>query len=229
MRVQHLVRVEICLSVCAGGFSKFHRKPSSGAKGSKLGGKLDINESDLLLHPPSSSPMARSSPPLPVVHAEFIGPENKLFRNYHPLLPGQPCNATGNPIARDSPPEPWPLKSPEDWGLFHSRVHFELADFLFTQNQMPGAQIDKLLDIWAASLLQVQAGAELLFTSHKDLYKSIDDSCLGDIKWNSFQVKYSGPQPNGNILPWMNNTYDVFHHNPREVVHQILANPDLAT
>ena len=93
---------------------------------------------------------------------------------------------------------------------------------------MPGTQIDKLLDICAASLLQVQAGAELLFTSHKDLYKSIDDSCLGDIKWNSFQVKYSGPQPNGNILPWMNSTYDVFHHNPREVVHQILANPDLA-
>ena len=44
---------------------------------------------DLLLHPPSSSPMAHSSPPLPVVHAEFIGPENKLFRNYHPLLTGK--------------------------------------------------------------------------------------------------------------------------------------------
>ena len=91
---------------------------------------------------------------------------------------------------------------------------------------MPGVQIDKLMDIWAAFLLQVNG--KPLFTNHKDLYKMIDRLTLGDIKWSNFAVKYTGPQPDQNVLPWMKGSYEVYFCDPKKVVCNMLANPDFA-
>lgn len=91
---------------------------------------------------------------------------------------------------------------------------------------MPSTQIDKLLDIWTASLLNVDGQA--LFTDHKDVYKMIDSSTLGDIKWNNFTVKYTRPQPDQDVPPWMNDSYEVYFRDPHEVVCQMLTNPDFA-
>ncbi|KAI9572241.1 hypothetical protein HD554DRAFT_2203035 [Boletus coccyginus] len=75
---------------------------------------------------------------------------------------GQSCDANGQFLLSGTPHEPWPLKSQDDWQPFHSC--------------MPAIQINKLLDIWMASLLQVDS--EPLLTDHKHLYKTIDNSKL---------------------------------------------------
>ncbi|KAF8122990.1 hypothetical protein EV363DRAFT_1455925 [Boletus edulis] len=90
---------------------------------------------------------------------------------------------------------------------------------------MPAAQIDSLLTIWAASLLQ--HGGEPLFASHQDLYKTIDSTPLGDVKWESFSVKYTGERPAAGP-PWMNDNYEVWFRDPRQLVHSILGNPEFA-
>ena len=80
-------------------------------------------------------------------------------------------------------------------------MEFELADFLYTQSQMPGTQIDILLDIWAVSL--IEASGQPLFShpgsthtpDHQDVYQLIDSVELGDVKWDSFTVHYTGDHP----------------------------------
>ncbi|KAF8798474.1 hypothetical protein BYT27DRAFT_7122845, partial [Phlegmacium glaucopus] len=99
---------------------------------------------------------------------------------------------------------------------YNDRADFELANFLFAKNQMPGSQIDELLDIWAAK------SDVPPFADHKDLYRTIDSTIVGDAPWSSFSVTYSG----GEVPPWMLAEYEVWHRDPRIVLHQQLANPD---
>jgi len=87
---------------------------------------------------------------------------------------------------------------------------------------MPVAQIDSLLDIWAVSLLW--HSGQLLFASHQDLYNTINSTPLGDIKWESFTVKYTGECPATGAPPWMNDAYEVWFRDPRKLIHSILEN-----
>jgi hypothetical protein len=139
---------------------------------------------------------------------------------------GRPCSAEGNFLPPGSPPTPLPAKSRTDWGPFSSRLEFELADFLYSQSQMPAVQIDALLDIWGTSLLQL--GGEPLFANHMEMYRTVDNIDLGDVKWSNFTVQYTGVRPPGIVPSWMEDTYEVYFHDPREVVRSIVANPQFA-
>ncbi|KAG2115113.1 uncharacterized protein F5147DRAFT_649531 [Suillus discolor] len=135
----------------------------------------------------------------------FVGPDNQLYRNYYPLLSARPCDRED--------------KASDDWTPYKSRVEFELADYLFTENQTPMHSIDQLLNIWAASL--IEGGSKTtLFPDHRALYKTIDDTPLGDIKWQSFSILEQG------VTPWMTDSYDVWFHDPRNVVNNMLSNLD---
>jgi len=101
-------------------------------------------------------------------------------------------------------------------------VAFELAELLYTRNQMPAAQIDTLMDLWMSSALP--HGAEAPFESARDLYKTIDASTAGDVKWESFKLKYEGVKPAEKVPSWMNEDYEVWYRNPRDIVRNILAN-----
>ncbi|KAG1785541.1 uncharacterized protein HD556DRAFT_1249676 [Suillus plorans] len=159
--------------------------------------------------------------------AQFVGPGDRLYRNYHPLLSARPCDREGNFLPRGTPPPPLSDKASDDWTPYKSRVEFELADYLFTKNQTPMHSIDQLLNIWAASL--IEGGSKTtLFPDHRALYKTIDDTPLGDIKWQSFSVKYTGEIPEQGVAPWMTDTYDVWFRDPRNVVNNMLSNPDYA-
>ncbi|KAG2738057.1 hypothetical protein P692DRAFT_20882962 [Suillus brevipes Sb2] len=97
-------------------------------------------------------------------------------------------------------------------------------------NQTPAAQIDHLLDLWAASLIQAGANtSQVLFTDHRNVYRTIDNTPLGDVKWQSFLVKYTGDIPDEGPLPWMTESYDVWFRDPHQVVQNMLANPDYAS
>ncbi|KAF8546399.1 hypothetical protein OG21DRAFT_1479682 [Imleria badia] len=97
---------------------------------------------------------------------------------------GHSCDSNGIFLPHRAPPNPLEPHREDNWALFHNRVHFELADFLYTCNQMPAQQIDMLLDIWAKSLL---------FFSQAGTMDDLDSDGLA---------------------PWMEDTYDIWYHCP---------------
>ncbi|KIK20654.1 hypothetical protein PISMIDRAFT_105376 [Pisolithus microcarpus 441] len=55
----------------------------------------------------------------------------------------------------------------------------------------------------------------------------IDNACIGDVKWQSFTVKYTGDVV-ADPAPWMHDEYDIWFRDPNEVVWNMLANPEFA-
>ncbi|KAI5998886.1 hypothetical protein EDC04DRAFT_2872130 [Pisolithus marmoratus] len=135
-----------------------------------------------------------------------------------PLSSGIPCGINAQPLPRGTPPQPPEPKSPDDWFPYSSQLGFELADFLYTWNQMPADHINTLLDLWAASLVEAGGQPQPLFMCHKDLYS--------DVKWQNFSIKYS--QNLDKPAPWMRAQFDVWFRCPLETIHNMLSNPDLA-
>ena len=90
---------------------------------------------------------------------------------------------------------------------------------------MPGTQVDVLFDLWAAS---GDNGTEPPFTSHNDLYETIDSIKLGDLPWICFTVKYSSPLLVGEVMAptWMMTEYEVWCCDVWLLMHSQLANPD---
>ncbi|KAI6094812.1 hypothetical protein F5141DRAFT_1191608 [Pisolithus sp. B1] len=103
-----------------------------------------------------------------------------------PQVPGTPVDLNGDDLPEGAlPPKP-NTPSKRAWHPFESRAHFELADFIFCQNEMPGAQIDELMHIWAS--MPGQAGTPP-YTNHEHLYSTIDAISEGDAPWTSFSME----------------------------------------
>ncbi|KAF8440230.1 hypothetical protein L210DRAFT_846029 [Boletus edulis BED1] len=120
-----------------------------------------------------------------------------LYLNLLLCFTGCPCDSNGNFLLPGVPPSN--LCSGDNWGPFRDRLKFELADFLYSQNQMPAQQINTLQDIWAESLCN--AWGQPLYANHRDLYKTIDAIEHSDVKWNCFSIKYTGMQDNNGLVP----------------------------
>lgn len=61
------------------------------------------------------------------------------------------------------------------------------------------------------------------------LYRTIDTIRHGDVKWDSFAVRYNCTLENdNNPAPWKDDTYDVWFRCPRQTIHNILTNLELA-
>ncbi|KAI6162888.1 hypothetical protein EDD17DRAFT_1776423 [Pisolithus thermaeus] len=104
----------------------------------------------------------------------------------HPVLDGTPVDLNGDDLPEGaSSPKP-NTSSKRAWHPFESRAHFELADFIFHQNEMPGAQIDELMHIWAS--MPGQAGTPP-YANHEHLYSTIDAISEGDAPWTSFSME----------------------------------------
>ena len=158
--------------------------------------------------------------------------------SYHPLLDGAydlvdlsntstyhchagtPCDHAGHYLPLNSPPPLNPSPLPGDYGPYESRAAFELAEFLYSCEQMPAAKIDELLAIMASMY-----NNDPPFRSHKDMYNTIDATRHGDSPWQSFSVTYSGTMPD-DPPSWMTAKYDVWFHDPKVVLEHQLANPD---
>ena len=95
---------------------------------------------------------------------------------------------------------------------------------------MSAKQIDALMDIWAATLLESNPDNPQCmmppFASVKHLYDVINDTPLAGIKWSKLLVKYSGTQPPLDWLPWMDQMFNVWFHDPLACIHNILENLD---
>ncbi|KAG2044014.1 hypothetical protein BDR03DRAFT_930774 [Suillus americanus] len=110
-----------------------------------------------------------------------------------------------------SPPKPLSDKSSSDWTPYRNCIEFETAEFFFSQ-------VNKLLDLWASTLKKHDDKPP--FADCRDLYKTIDKTPLGDVKWQSFSVRYNGERPDTDVPPWMDQVF--------EVIRNMLANADYA-
>ena len=137
---------------------------------------------------------------------------------------GTPCDANGSYIDPTMPPPHCPTDDPDNWTPYNSQLEFETPKNLFTCKQMSVGNINILLDLWLTSLFK--HGDQPPFTSHWDLYDTIDVTPLGDVPWENFSVHYNGIHPEGNVPSWMDTGHKVWYHNPRTLVHNILSNLD---
>ncbi|KAG1834651.1 hypothetical protein F4604DRAFT_1886622 [Suillus subluteus] len=127
----------------------------------------------------------------------------------------RPCDAHGTFLPPGSVLEPLSEKTPNDWTPFHNRTEFKMAEFFFIENQMPATQTNRLLDLWASTL--TKHNDRPLFADYRDLYKTIDNIPVGDVKWQSFSTQYAGARLDV-APPWMDQTFDV--------VWNMLGNPN---
>ena len=112
-----------------------------------------------------------------------------------------------------------------DWAPFTSRAGFELADFLFADSEMSQRRIDRILELWAATLIPHHDSPPII--DHLDLHRQIDAIPLGDIPWECFSLKYGGAPPQMvNPPEWKLAEHEIWYRNPRLVIKNILANPD---
>ncbi|KIJ62072.1 hypothetical protein HYDPIDRAFT_95108 [Hydnomerulius pinastri MD-312] len=155
-----------------------------------------------------------------------LEPSPDVETQFYEWCTGRPCNERGEYLATGTPPPP-KADNPTDWTPYDDRIQFETADFLFTRNQMAAPQIDALLDLWAATLLK--HGDKPPFAHHRHLHQTIDNTPLGEIKWQKFSVHYTGEVPAMNPPPWMQESYEVWFRNPRAVTERILGNPSFAS
>ncbi|KAI6164204.1 hypothetical protein EDD17DRAFT_1775610 [Pisolithus thermaeus] len=130
----------------------------------------------------------------------------------------------GNNLLPGTQPTPQNGPDKNDWYPFTSHVKFETAEFLFTTSQMPQSHVDRLMQLWTASVLHHNEWAP--FVDHVDLHQVINTIPHGDIPWKSFQVKYAGKIPECNVHGWMSKGYDIWFWDPNAVVKTLLGNPD---
>ena len=143
---------------------------------------------------------------------------------------GQPCDAYGNLLPPDAPPPPLRTASNDDWTPYTNRTQFETADLLYRRTEMSAKQIDALMDIWAATLIEVDPENPERkmppFTGAKHLYDVIDNTPLAGTKWSKFSVKYSGDRQSSDRPPWMDQMFDVWFRDPLTCIRTMLKNPD---
>jgi Plavaka transposase len=141
------------------------------------------------------------------------------------LVSGTICDEHGNDIPRDTLPPLRPSdRGPNDWTPYNDRIEFEVADFLYRRNQMSGGDANFIFDVWAASLAAHNGTPP--FANHTEMYETIDSTPIGDVPWESFALEYNGVQPDNDIPSWMTKEYDAWFRNPRDLVHNIISNPD---
>ena len=167
-------------------------------------------------------------------------PVIELQRTYHPSLngtynsldvtlssssEGRRCDGHGTFLPPEAPPEPLTTNVNDDWAPFTSQAGFELAEFLFAEAELSQKKIDKLLELWAATL--IPHGDSPPIANHQDLHKQIDAIELGNVQWESTPLKYDHPLPTTTRPPeWMTAEYDVWYRDPHKVVKNMPANPD---
>lgn len=128
----------------------------------------------------------------------------------------------GYDLPEDSPPPEKSTANPTNpWEPFTSRAHFELADFIFTQNRMSEKQTDDLMHIWAA--MPGQKGPPP-FRNHSDLHHTIDAIPEGGPPWQCLSLKHEDVDAE-NVPPWKKATYEVLFADPQALLDQQLANP----
>jgi hypothetical protein len=185
----------------------------------------DFFHSDLRSSPSHGSKVGDNKEFHPIINGRFA------FHLIVPLIKssvGKPCDKDGNPLS-DSDSESTKrlasdLRSQDDWTPFENHSSFELAEFLYKDNQTSAPKIDKLLHIM--SDIMVDHGAQTPFSNHKDIYETIDAIPIGGLPWQSFTFTYDGPKPTVEVPTWMEADYTIWFRDPHKLFLEMIKNPD---
>ncbi len=131
-----------------------------------------------------------------------------------------PCDKDGKSVPSNA--QPASVEAHGNWEPFKDRIAFETAEFLYKEEQMSQTKISKLMDLWAASLLE--HGGTPPFSSYAKMYKTIDSIAVGEVPWQTFSVKYAGEVPDGVTPSWMLADYDIHYRDPDLIARQRLDN-----
>ena len=175
-------------------------------------------------------PLQYESPPAQGSEPEYESPPAQGLEpplgpgiHYHPILDGTPCDIHGNDLPPGSPPPPPEARAVNDYSPFNSRAEFEFAEFIFAEEEMSNAKLDKHIQNLAA----LYPNSPPPFADHQEMHSTIDAIKEGDIPWKSFSVEYDGVRPDGDTIPpWMTAKYDVWYRDPLLSMEQQLGNPD---
>ncbi|KAF8124479.1 hypothetical protein EV363DRAFT_1178092 [Boletus edulis] len=142
------------------------------------------------------------------------------------IIIGTPCDSKGQFLPSGSKPPVSASSIPGNdnpWHPFNNQAHFEFADFLFQQNQMPGSQIDDLMHIWAS--LREHPQGQPPFANHQHLYQLIDQ-IMEEEMWQFFEMQHA--DAHDPIAPlWKQATYQMYLRDPMKLLEQQLSNPEL--
>jgi hypothetical protein len=89
---------------------------------------------------------------------------------------------------------------------------------------MSAGDINFLLSLWAASLAPHNDNPP--FSKAKHMYKTIDETPLGEVPWQSVTIQFDGDRPVDGGPSWMEVGHEVWFRDPRVLVHNLLSNPD---
>ncbi|KAK7461730.1 hypothetical protein VKT23_008159 [Stygiomarasmius scandens] len=190
-----------------------------------------------LLPPPSSPFSSRRSPRrrqngspvrLPWSAAPFTLPlpfRKKPDIEAHPVIDGTPCDTEGFDLPTDALPPLPPHRDANDYTPFENCGAFELAEFLYHDEQMSGAKVDRLNEVLAGWL---GGQRDPPFANHQDMYATIDAIPQGDIPWESFTVKYNGnlTDDTSSVPTWKTREYEVWFRDPLSILKTMLGNPN---
>lgn len=144
---------------------------------------------------------------------------------------GVPCDENGNTLPPGSLPPP---RHPADalpsnpWYPFNDRLAFEFADYHFTELQSSLAQINTGLDHWLATAILAGGKADNVpWRTAQEMYTTIDAIKEGPAPWRTVKFQYTGPFPPGTPPKWMLETYELCFRDPRAVLLNQIALPDL--
>ena len=96
---------------------------------------------------------------------------------------------------------------------------------MFADAELSQRKINNLLELWAATLVPHKDAPP--FANHQELHHQIDSIEVGDVWWESAQLKYEGPLPRTTRIPeWKTMVHEVWFWDPRQVIKNILATAD---
>ena len=169
-----------------------------------------------------------------------------IVQTHHPVLDGKvfvipqhfsanfslgtSCDKFGDDLVNGTPPPPPPdpdrnLPPPSDWSPYNDWIEFEVADLLFTHQQMSAKSLNKLFNIWEAST--VPFNSHLPFTNSPNMYETIDSTPYSDVQWESFTIHYNlSKDPPSNEAPavWKTAEYDGWFCDPWKLIQNIIVN-----
>ena len=70
-------------------------------------------------------------------------------------------------------------------------MSFEIADFVYRQNQMSAGDFNMLCKLWTATLMPHNDSPP--FLNYHELCKMIDAMPIGGVAWQSMNLSYKGP------------------------------------
>ena len=115
------------------------------------------------------------------------------------------------------------------WNPFSSRLEYKWAHYHYVQLQSSADDIQRGLDLWKATVMIHQTDDDshgVPWKTAKEMYESIDSISATGVVWTTHQLSYNGPQPDGTLPWWMQESYELNVRDVLSVFEEQLASKE---